>query len=60
MSMLELRPVPKVYRQGTAGVHALAGVSLPADEGSMVAVMGAGRLGQEHAADHRGKPGGTH
>ena len=28
MSVLELRDVSKVYRQGTAEVHALAGVSL--------------------------------
>ena len=40
MSMLELRRVSKVYGQGTAGVHALADVSLPVDEGLMVAVMG--------------------
>jgi hypothetical protein len=40
MSILELRRVPKVYGQGTAGVHALADVSLSVDEGSMVAVMG--------------------
>jgi len=40
MSMLELRRVSKVYGQGTAGVHALADVSLSVDEGSMVAVMG--------------------
>jgi energy-coupling factor transporter ATP-binding protein EcfA2 len=30
----------KVYGQGTAAVHTLADVSLPVDEGSMVAVMG--------------------
>ena len=40
MSMLELRRVSKIYGQGTAGVHALADVSLVVDEGSMVAVMG--------------------
>ncbi len=39
MSMLEPRGVSKVYGQGTAGVHASADVSLPVDEGSMVAVM---------------------
>jgi ABC-type transport system involved in cytochrome bd biosynthesis fused ATPase/permease subunit len=32
--------VSKVYGQGTAGVHALADVGLPVDEGLMVAVMG--------------------
>ncbi len=31
MSMMELRRVPKIYGQGTAGVHALADVSLPVD-----------------------------
>jgi putative ABC transport system ATP-binding protein len=40
MSMLELRRVSKVYGSGTAGVHALAEVSLVVDAGSMVAVMG--------------------
>jgi putative ABC transport system ATP-binding protein len=39
MRMLELRRVSTVYGQGTAGVHALADVSLSVDEGSMVAVM---------------------
>jgi ABC-type lipoprotein export system ATPase subunit len=39
MSMLQLRRVSKVYGQGTAGVHAPADVSMPVDEGSMVAVM---------------------
>jgi ABC-type lipoprotein export system ATPase subunit len=41
MSMLELRRVSKVYVQGIAEVHPLADVSVPVDEGSMVAVMGA-------------------
>jgi putative ABC transport system ATP-binding protein len=40
MSMLELRQVSKSYGQGTAEVHALHEVSLTADEGAMVAVMG--------------------
>jgi putative ABC transport system ATP-binding protein len=39
-SVLELRDVSKVYRQGTAEVHALAGVSLSVRAGEMVAVMG--------------------
>jgi putative ABC transport system ATP-binding protein len=39
-SALELRDVSKVYRQGTAEVHALAGVSLSVRAGEMVAVMG--------------------
>ena len=39
-SVLELRDVSKVYRQGTAEVHALAGVSLSVRVGEMVAVMG--------------------
>ena len=45
MSMLELRRVSKVYGQGTAAVHALADVSLPVDEGSMVAMIGPSGLG---------------
>jgi putative ABC transport system ATP-binding protein len=40
MSTLELRGVTKVYGQGAAEVHALAGVSLSVEAGSMVAVMG--------------------
>ena len=40
MSMLELRRVSKSYGQGEAEVHALRDVSLTADEGEMVAVMG--------------------
>jgi putative ABC transport system ATP-binding protein len=40
MSMLELHQVSKSYGAGTAEVHALREVSLTADEGAMVAVMG--------------------
>jgi putative ABC transport system ATP-binding protein len=40
MSMLELRGVSKSYGQGSAEVNALHQVSLTADEGAMVAVMG--------------------
>ena len=40
MSMLELRGVSRSYGQGDAEVHALREVSLTADEGEMVAVMG--------------------
>jgi len=40
VSMLELRQVSRVYGQGSAEVHALREVSLLADEGAMVAVMG--------------------
>jgi putative ABC transport system ATP-binding protein len=40
MSMLELHGVSKSYGQGSAEVHALREVSLTADEGEMVAVMG--------------------
>jgi len=40
MSMLELRGVSRSYGQGSAEVHALREVSLMADEGAMVAVMG--------------------
>jgi putative ABC transport system ATP-binding protein len=38
--MLELRQVPRSYGRGTAEVQALREVSLSADEGAMVAVMG--------------------
>jgi putative ABC transport system ATP-binding protein len=40
MNMLELRRVSRSYGQGSAEVHALREVSLMADEGAMVAVMG--------------------
>jgi putative ABC transport system ATP-binding protein len=40
MSMLELNQISKSYGQGSAEVHALREVSLTADEGAMVAVMG--------------------
>jgi putative ABC transport system ATP-binding protein len=40
MSMLELRQVSKSYGQGSAEVQALREISLTADEGAMVAVMG--------------------
>ena len=40
MSMLELRRVSRSYGQGDAEVHALREVSLTANEGEMVAVMG--------------------
>jgi putative ABC transport system ATP-binding protein len=40
MSMLELREVTKTYGTGAAEVHALRGVNLSVDAGTMVAVMG--------------------
>ena len=40
MSMLELEQISKIYGHGAAEVHALDGVSLAVDEGTMVAVMG--------------------
>jgi putative ABC transport system ATP-binding protein len=40
MRMLELRQVSRSYGRGTAEVRALREVSLSADEGAMVAVMG--------------------
>jgi putative ABC transport system ATP-binding protein len=40
MSVLELRDVSKSYGQGDSEVHALRNVSLTADAGAMVAVMG--------------------
>ncbi len=50
MSMLELRRVSKVYGRGTAGVHALADVSLPVDEGWMMVVMGPSGSGKSTLA----------
>ena len=40
MTVLELRSVSKTYGQGVAEVHALAGMDLSVNAGSMVAVMG--------------------
>ena len=40
MAVLELRDITKTYGSGAAQVHALHGVSLSVDAGSMVAVMG--------------------
>ena len=40
MSVLDMRQVSRTYGQGAAEVHALAGVDLSVDAGSMVAVMG--------------------
>ena len=40
MNMLEMWQVSRSYGQGTAEVHALREVSVSADEGAMVAVMG--------------------
>jgi putative ABC transport system ATP-binding protein len=40
MSVLEMRQVSRTYGQGAAEVHALDGIDLSVDAGSMVAVMG--------------------
>jgi putative ABC transport system ATP-binding protein len=40
VTLLELRAVTRVYGEGASQVHALRGVDLTVDEGSMVAVMG--------------------
>jgi putative ABC transport system ATP-binding protein len=40
MSVLEMRQVSRTYGQGAVEVHALVGVDLSVDAGSMVAVMG--------------------
>jgi putative ABC transport system ATP-binding protein len=40
MSVLEMRQVSRTYGQGAVEVHALSGVDLSVDVGSMVAVMG--------------------
>ena len=59
MSMLELRDVSKIYGEGPREVHALREVSLTVDAGAHGGGDGAERLGQEHAADDRGQPGGA-
>jgi putative ABC transport system ATP-binding protein len=46
VSMLELRQVSKVYGHGAAEVHALRGVSLTVEAGTLVAVMGASGSGK--------------
>ena len=40
VSVLDMRQVSRAYGQGAAEVHALAGIDLSVDAGSMVAVMG--------------------
>ena len=40
MSLLEMRQVSKLYGEGAAQVHAIEGVDLSVDRGSLVAVMG--------------------
>ena len=40
MSVLDMRQVSRTYGQGAAEVHALTGIDLSVDSGSMVAVMG--------------------
>src|SRR5260221_14300453 len=40
MVLLEVRGVTKIYRQGPRDVHALRGVDLGIDGGTMVAIMG--------------------
>ena len=44
MSYLELRNVTKTYGEGATEVHALKGVDLVVDAGSLVAVMGPAAL----------------
>ncbi len=46
MSYLELHDVSKTYGDGIAQVHALQGVALSVDAGSLVAVMGASGSGK--------------
>lgn len=45
-SLIELRGVTKVYGQGAATVHALAGVDLVIDEREFVAIMGSSGSGK--------------
>ena len=59
MIALELCDVSKVYGEGASEVHALQNVSLSVDAGTMVAVMGPSRIGQEHAAHDRRVAGGA-
>jgi putative ABC transport system ATP-binding protein len=46
MSYLELRNISKVYGEGAAEVHALRGVDLSVEAGSLVAIMGASGSGK--------------
>jgi putative ABC transport system ATP-binding protein len=46
MSYLELRNITKTYGEGPAEVHALKGVDLSVDAGSLVAVMGSSGSGK--------------
>src|SRR5580704_12501521 len=46
MSVLDMRQVSRAYGQGAAEVHALAGIDLSVDAGSMVAVMGSSGSGK--------------
>jgi putative ABC transport system ATP-binding protein len=46
MSYLELRDITKTYGEGAAEVHALRGVDLFVDAGSLVAVMGSSGSGK--------------
>jgi putative ABC transport system ATP-binding protein len=48
MDLLELRGVSKTYGQGAAEVHALRGVDLTVDAGTMVAVMGPSGSGKSN------------
>jgi putative ABC transport system ATP-binding protein len=43
--MIELRSVTKVYGEGAARVHALAGIDLSIGAGEYVSVMGAAARG---------------
>ena len=59
MSYLELRNITKTYGEGAAEVHALKGVDLTVEAGSLVAVMGSSGSGKSHIADHCGQLGGA-
>ncbi len=49
MPMIRLRGVTKIYGEGDATVHALAGVDLDIDEGEFVAIMGPSGSGKSTA-----------
>jgi ABC-type lipoprotein export system ATPase subunit len=57
-SVLDMRQVSRAYGQGAAEVHALAGIDLSVDAGSMVAVIGPSGSGKSTLLTIAGQPGG--
>ena len=58
-ALVECESLVRIYQSGSVEVQALQGLDLLVDEGEMVAVVGAVRLGQVDAA-RRCSPGWTH